>query len=238
MILWGVQRVFLQELDPVTMSPPASGGALYTLTCVESVSLDPQIDEGDVDTLRCPSDGRVLATRETNDAFTGYDITLTDNEWNMGVFALVNGFDQIPDSPADPTTVVTPMLADGLNFRPFRMIIFHAGYEGDEIVRYLVTVLNKCTGQVSTFGTAQEWGQLEYTIRAREATKAGLPVASWGYYEGSVAPDDLDGITITAGVIQPGAPDPDPEGFAARTIVAPDGTKATTAKVTVNKASK
>lgn len=239
MVLWGVYRVFFEELDPET-SLPLEGGETYTMNCAESIELDPQTEDGDTTRVICPSSRAVLASREEDDSFVGYDVTLVDNEWDMGVFALVNGLNRTPAAPAEARVAWTPMLAEGNKFKPFRMIVFHAAYEGSEIARYLVTVLNFCTGTISTFGTAQEFTQLTYTIRAREATKAGLPVASWGYYESSVAPDDLTQITIEAGIIQDGAPNGgDGEPDALRTsIAAPDGTKATIAKVTVKNDSK
>lgn len=218
MVLWGVYRVFLEELDPET-SLPLEGGESYVLHCADSIELSPQIEEGDTTRVVCPSTRGILASREDPDSFVGYDVTLVDNEFDMGVFALAQGFNRAPEAPADARQVWTPMIGDGMQFKPFRMIIFHAAYEGADIVRYLVTVLNKCTGRIITFGTGQEFAQISYEIRAREATEAGIPVASWGYYEASEAPDDLTGITIEAGIIADGAPttpDPAVAGIAAQ----------------------
>lgn len=231
MVLFGVQRVFLQEIDPVTKLP-FEGSAEYVLKCAESVNLEPVVEEGEESILKCPSNNAILANRLDNDTFIGYDVTLTDNEWNAGVMALVNGFETVADADTQEiTTLITPMIENGMNFKPFRMVIFAAAYEGKDIARYVVFVLNSCTGSLSTIDLGQDWVQFEYNIKAREATAAGFPVMSVGYYTAPEAPDTLDDITITSGVIQPGAPaDEDEEGNALKVKIG--NTTATTAKVT------
>lgn len=232
MVLYGVQRVFLQEIDPITKLPVVDG-EFYVLKCAESVDLEPVIEEGEENILKCPSNNSVLGDRLEQDTFVGYDVTLTDNEWNPDVFALINGFEKITgDGGLD--SLATPFIETGMNFKPFRMIIFAAAYEGKDIPRYVVFVLNNCTGKISPISLGQDWVQFEYDINCREATVAGFPVMSIGYYAGEEAPDTLDGITITAGVIQPGAP----SGGEEETLrsVAPKGT--TVAKVTKTETEK
>lgn len=206
MVLYGAQRVFFEKLDPVTLLPYTdANAATYLLKCAESVDFEPVQEDGDESNLRCPSSNAVLATRRQESAFIGYDVTLTDNEFNPDVFALINGFDKVVED-GETNTIVTPMLSVGQKFDPFRMIVFVAAYEGATIARYVVFVLNFCKGEVSSISLSQDWSQFEYTIHAREGTKAGLPVMSVGYYTAEEAPDDLTGITITSGVLQPGAP--------------------------------
>lgn len=204
MVLYGVQRIFLQEIDPVTKLP-VEGGATLALKCAESVDLEPVVEDGEESNLKCPSSNSIIASRLTQDTFVGYDITITDNEWNPEAFALINGFDTIVDE-GEITTLITPFIEQGMNFKPFRTVIFAAAYEGSDITKYVVFVLNSCKGNLSTISLSQDWSQIEYTINAREATAVGFPVMSVGYYAGAEAPDDLTGVTITAGVIQPGAP--------------------------------
>lgn len=205
MVLYGIQSIIMQEIDPVTKLPPAEGGLEYNLRCAETVDLEVMVEEGEESVLRCGGTGAVLASRRDPDSFYGYDITLTDNEWNAGVFSLINGFDFIPTSASTAeaiTTIVTPMISEGMNFKPFRMLLFSAAYEGSDISKYVVFVLNSCTGRVSPISLGQEWSQFEYTINAREATTAGFPVMSVGYFTGTEVPTTMEGITITAGVIQ------------------------------------
>lgn len=207
MVLYGVQSIIMQTLDPITRLP-GEDSRLFHLACAETVELEPNVEEGEESIKRCNSTGAVLANRRAPDSFVGYDITLTDNEWNAGVMSLINGYDYLPTTATgsdDITTIVTPMLADIGQFVPFRMVIFAAAYEGSEVSRYVVFVLNNCNGRISPISLGQDWVQFEYTINAREATTAGLPIMSIGYYEGAEAPSNLDGITITSGVIQPQA---------------------------------
>lgn len=202
MVLYGVQRVFLQELDPDTMLPPVDEegnvtGATYMLKCAESFTAEPQIEEGEQTNRKCPSTNAILASYTQDDAIYGYDVTLTENEINWLVFALINGFDTNIDSDSSALiSLAMPMMADGLTFKPFRMIIFSAGYAGDDIESFAVFVFNKCKGTLSTIEVAQDFWQPEYVIRAREATKADRPILSIGFYNSSTPPDSLDDVNI------------------------------------------
>lgn len=231
MVLYGIDSIIFQTIDPDTLLP-GEDSRLYNLRCAETVDLEPNVEEGEESIKRCNSTGAVLANRRQPDSFVGYDITLTDNEWNAGVMALVNGFDFLPTTAETSeaiTTLVTPFISEGMDFKPFRLVMFAANYEGSTIKNYVVFVLNYCMGRVSPISLGQDWSQFEYTINAREGTKANLPVMSIGYYTGDTAPSDLTGITITAGVIQPQA------GGAAATMALPKGT--TKATVSVDKES-
>lgn len=202
MVLYGVQRVFFQELDPDTMLPPVNEegevtGFTYMAKCAESFSAEPQVEEGEQTNRKCPSTNAILASYTQDDSIYGYDVTLTENEINWLVFALINGF----DTNIDPDTqalisLSMPMMADGLNFKPFRMIIFSAGYTGDDIESFAVFVFNKCKGTLTTIEVEQDFWQPEYTIRAREATKADRPILSIGFYNSSTPPDSLDDVVI------------------------------------------
>lgn len=201
-VLYGIQRVFLEELDPTT-SLPLVGGFTAVLKCAESATIEPQTIDEVENQKTCPSTGAVLANQRVPESWYGYDITLTDNEWNKGVFALINGFESIAsiNNPDVVFQVVTPFIGEGLKFKPFRMIIFAEAWEGDDVVSYEVFIFNKCRGSLTTIELSQDFTQIEYNIRAREATSAGLPVMAIGTYVGSEPPDTLDDIKITNGIM-------------------------------------
>lgn len=204
MVLYGVDRVFMQELDPETMLPPVDEegnqtGVTYLLKCAESLTAEPQVEEGDETIRTCPSSNAVLAIRKQPDSLYGYDITLTDNEFTPAVFALINGWEVTAGTIPDAVTAMqTPMLLDGTQFKPFRLIVFSSAYVGDDVTGYAMFVFNRCRGTASTIDLQQDFWQPEYTIQAREATRANLPMASYGFYNGTEPPDSLEGITITS----------------------------------------
>ena len=74
------------------------------------------------------------------------------------------------------------MLAAGAaNMKPFRLNIYVPNYVGDSIVNYIQISLNNCTGNAPGMNLGKEFYAPEFDIKAREATKAGLPVKSMKY---------------------------------------------------------
>lgn len=194
MILYGVDRVFIQEIDPVT-SLPVTGGASYLLKCSETLEFAVAQEDAEESVKKCPSSNAIMGARYIDAAVYGYTITLTENEWNPALFALLNGF----ETGTTPPDYYTPSIVEGFTFKPFRIIAFSAIYEGSDISGYAMFVFNKCRGTVTDVTLGQDWVQIAYTIEAREATVAGLPLLSIGTYAGSVPPDDITDFTVTSG---------------------------------------
>lgn len=206
MVLWGIDRLYIQTLNEATLLPDAQS-EIYQVNCAESLAADPQFTDAVEETKVCPSTNRVLAERRLEPGFYGYDITLTDNEFTMDLFRVLNGFEGQVDVDTQVLQAIwTPLLQEGPKFKPFRLVAFSAGYEGSTISKYVVFVWNFCRGAVTPFTLEQDWTQIEYTIQAREATAAQLPVMSIGYWNSSTLPENFEDITIVSGVIAPNLP--------------------------------
>lgn len=208
MIIYGVQRIFIQEIDPETSLPPTDGGLSFLLHCTEELSWEPVMEDAVETTKRCPSDNSIMGNRRIPESLYGYTITLTENEWNIDLHAFLNGMTRVPGGAVIPSDAAyIPPITEGLQFPPFRLIAFSANYEGAEVLNYAVWVFNRCNGTVSSVDLSDDFAQFEYTIEVREATVAGLPLHSIGRYDSTTPPDSLDDIIIESGIIvQPTEP--------------------------------
>lgn len=65
--------------------------------------------------------------------------------------------------------------------KPFRMTLYVPNYVGDSIVNYVKIVLNNCTGTAPGMNLGKEFFAPQFSVKAREATKASLPIKSMGY---------------------------------------------------------
>ena len=65
--------------------------------------------------------------------------------------------------------------------KPFRMTLYVPNYVGDSIVNYVKIVLNNCTGTAPSMNLGKEFFAPEFNVKAREATKASLPIKSMEY---------------------------------------------------------
>lgn len=177
-ILYGIKYVEIEELDPLTQLPKV-GGAKFTVDTAETAELEAVTSEGTEDVKR--NDTRILAIVRTPDLLYGYDLTFKDNTFDPEIMALIEG-GTVRQVNGAISGYDSPMLVQGAaNMKPFRMNIYVPNYVGDSIVNYVKITLNNCTGSAPGLNIGKEFYAPEFKIKAREATKAGLPVKSMDY---------------------------------------------------------
>lgn len=198
-VLYGVKLVVLEEIDPVTQLP-VDNGVKCRINTAESAEMEPVTSEGEEEVAR--TDERILAIVRTPDLLYGYDVTLTDNTFDAAVAALIEGGVIETDEDGNVIGYRSPFISEGsTNMKPFRASIYVANYEGDSIKNYVVITLNKCSGTAPGMNAAKEFYAPEYTIKAREATKAGLPIKSLSYVNTLPAADAPIVIKSTVGTL-------------------------------------
>ena len=171
MYLYGVKRVDITELDPSTGAAKQSGKK-FTIKTAQKVELEPVMSEGEESILRNASN--ILAVVRTEDLLYGYDLTFTDNSFDPDLAGLMAGYKV---TGADSSLKVdTPMVSEGVVAKPFKMEIYVANYDGDSITSYVKVTLNKCYGKFMNMSLGDEFYAPEFNVKARENTKAGLPI--------------------------------------------------------------
>jgi|GEM_PF-2441797 len=201
-VLYGVKLVTLEEIDKVTQLP-VEGGVKCRINTAESAEMEAVSSEGEENVQR--TDDRILAIVRTPDLLYGYDVTLTDNTFDAEVAALIEGGIIDKDEAGNVIGYRAPFISEGsTNMKPFRANIYVANYEGDSIKNYVVITLNNCSGSAPGMNAAKEFYAPEYTIKAREATKAGLPIKSLSYVNELPAPDAPTVIKTTVGTLEEG----------------------------------
>ena len=174
-ILYNIKKVVLTELDPKTGAPKASDGVKATIETAQKAELEPVLSEGDEDVLRAPE--KILAVVRTDDLIYGYDVKLTDNTFGPEVAGLVAGYKVTKGNGSDTKDkYTTPMVSEGFTGKPFKLDIYVANYSGDAIVDYAKVTLNKCIGKFPTMSIGDGFYAPEFEIKARENTKASLPI--------------------------------------------------------------
>lgn len=171
MYLYGVKRVDITELDPSTGAAKASGKK-FTVKTAQKVELEPVVSEGEESILRNSSN--ILAVVRTDDLLYGYDLTFTDNSFDPELAALIAGY-KVTGQEAT-LKVETPMGSEGVIGKPFKMEIYVANYDGDSIASYVKVTLNKCYGKFMNMSLGDEFYAPEFSVKARENTKASLPI--------------------------------------------------------------
>lgn len=180
-VLYGVKLVILEEISPTTQLP-VEGGVKCRVNTAESAEMEAVTSEGSEDVHR--TDDRILAVVRTPDLMYGYNLTLTDNTFDPEVAALIEGGVVEEDELGNIIGYRSPFISEGSsNMKPFRAMIYVANYEGDSIKNYVVITLNNCSGSAPGMNAAKEFYAPEYAIKAREATKAGLPIKSLSYVD-------------------------------------------------------
>jgi len=177
-ILYGIKYVEIEELDPLTQLPKV-GGAKFAVDTAETAELEAVTSEGTEDLKR--NDSRILAIVRTPDLLYGYNLKFKDNTFDPEIMALIEG-GTVKRQAGTISGYDSPMLAAGAaNMKPFRLNIYVPNYVGDSIVNYIQISLNNCTGNAPGMNLGKEFYAPEFDIKAREATKAGLPVKSMKY---------------------------------------------------------
>lgn len=198
-VLYGVKLVILEEIDPTTQLP-VDNGVKCRINTAESAEMEAVTSEGEEEVAR--TDERILAIVRTPDLLYGYNLTLTDNTFDAEVAALIEGGVIDKDSAGNIIGYRAPLISEGnSNMKPFRANIYVANYEGDSIKNYVVITLNNCSGSAPGMNAAKEFYAPEYTIKAREATKAGLPIKSLSYVSSLPAPDAPTIVNTTIGTL-------------------------------------
>lgn len=198
-VLYGVKLVILEEIDAATQLP-VDNGVKCRINTAESAEMEAVTSEGDEEVAR--TDERILAIVRTPDLLYGYDVTLTDNTFDVSVAALIEGGVVETDANGNVTGYRAPFISEGsTNMKPFRASIYVANYEGDSIKNYVCVTLNNCSGSAPGMNAAKEFYAPEYTIKAREATKAGLPIKSLSYVSELPAADAPTILKTTIGTL-------------------------------------
>ena len=180
-ILYGIKLVEIEELDPTTQLPKVSG-AKFRVDTAETAELEAITSEGTEDVKR--NDTRILAIVRTPDLLYGYNLTFKDNTFDPEIMALVEGgtVKKASGGTGAITGYDSPMLSAGAaNMKPFRMTLYVPNYVGDSIINYVKIILNNCTGTAPSMNLGKEFFAPEFNVKAREATKASLPIKSMDY---------------------------------------------------------
>lgn len=176
-ILYNIERVDLTELDPSTGKPAAGETAIKTtIKTAKEAKLAAVISEGAEEILRTATN--ILAVVREDDLLYGYDFTFTDNTFDIKAAQLVAGYVKSTADSAGENDLQTPMMNQGNTGKPFMTDIYVANYEGDSIKNYCKITLNKCLGKFPDMTVGSEFYAPEFSIKARENTKAKLPIKS------------------------------------------------------------
>lgn len=176
-ILYNIERVDLTELDPTTGKPASGATAIKTtIKTAKEAKLAAVISEGAEEILRNATS--ILAVVREDDLLYGYDFTFTDNTFDIKAAQLVAGYVKSTADGAGENDLQTPMMAQGNQGKPFMAEIYVANYEGDSIKNYCKITLNKCLGKFPDMTVGSEFYAPEFSIKARENTKASLPIKS------------------------------------------------------------
>lgn len=178
-VLYGIKKVVLTELDPATQLPKTTTPVSCTITTAESCELEPVVSEGAEEVAR--TEDKILAIVRTPDLLYGYDVTFVDNTFEPSVTSLIGGL-TVTEGDGD-ATVSTPMMSEGATMKPFKLEMYVANYEGDSIKNYVKITLNNCSGKAPKFSVGKEFYAPEFEIKAREATKAKLPIKTISYVD-------------------------------------------------------
>ena len=171
MILYGIKKVVLTELDESTGQAKASG-TTCTLTTAEEAEMTPVFADGSEEVLR--SAEKILAIVREDDLLYGLDITFKDNTFDEKCAELVCGYKKASEPQSKKLS--TPMMSEGNIAKPFKMEIFVKQVEGDAVVGYVKITLNKCYGKFVSMKVGKEFFAPEFEIKARENSKASLPI--------------------------------------------------------------
>lgn len=184
-ILYGVKLVVLTELDPAT-ELAKGGGVVCRVDTAEEAELTGVFAKGEEKVQR--TDDKILAVVNTDDLLYGYDLKLKDNTFNVNIMGLLEG-GTIRKTGEVINGYDTPMMASGSLMKMFKAEIYVANYEGNSIVNYTKITLNKCKGKVDKLVYKSDFFAPEFTIDAREATKASKPIKNIDYVSSLPAAD-------------------------------------------------
>ena len=139
------------------------------------------------------------------DLLYGYDLTLKDNTFDPEIAGLIEG-GVVKKANGVVTGYRSPMLSEGASkMKSFRAQFYIANYEGDSIKNYVKMTCNNCSGTAPSFSGAKEFYAPEFTIKAREATRANLPIKSMEYVDELPAAPQPEILSISIGTLEEGS---------------------------------
>lgn len=191
-ILYSVKKAVITELDPLTGNVK-SGAVPINVSTASEIELDPVISNGDEKVHR--DDDIILAIARTPDLLYGYNLKLTDNAFSPEVASLIEG-GVIRKSGETIVGYDSPMLADGATMKPFKLDVYVANYEGDNIKNYVKLSFWNCTGKAPKMSIKKDFYSPEFDVKARENTKLGKPVKTVDYVD-TLPADDTTAPTLT-----------------------------------------
>ena len=130
-ILYNIKKAIITELDPTT-GAAKTGGVVAHIKTAQKAELEPVLSEGEEDILR--NDVSILAVVRTDDLIYGYDIKLTDNQFDDTMAGLVAGYKVEEGDTSGTKKLSTPMMSEGNVAKPFKLDLYVANYSGDSIV--------------------------------------------------------------------------------------------------------
>lgn len=191
-ILYGVKKVIIRELDPMTQLVKA-GGVVCSMDTAETAELTPVLSKGTEKVLR--DDDKILAIAATADLIYGYTLKFTDATFNIVAASLIEG-GKINLDGDEIVGYDSPMMSEGVTMKPFLAEIYVANYEGNSIVNYVKIVLNNCKGTAPKLSFKKDFFAPEFDIDAREATKASKPIKQI-FYVDALPVDDVSVPVVT-----------------------------------------
>lgn len=185
-ILYGVKKVVITEIDPTTEKPKAESPKVATITTADNCECEAVLAEGGEEVLR--TDDRILAIVDIDELPYGYNVKLKDNTMSASAISMVTGMSESTATDAsvsDEKKLALAMMADGNDAQSlFKLEIYIANYKGSSIVNYAKITFNKCKGKPLNLTVGKEFFAPELEIKAREATKANLPIMEIDFVQG------------------------------------------------------
>lgn len=169
----GIRRIFIQELDPATELPKSPDDFIEN-TSITSIQVNPLIDTG-TDIIK-RGDCNINAIKFARQLLYGYDMTITDDKFNIELLSLLVG-DKLIKKDGKIVGSETNKICECIEQKHFRVQVIAENRECASVLNYVVFIFNNCVAIPSGFTINNEdFATLELTIRATDASKAGLPM--------------------------------------------------------------
>lgn len=183
-ILYGIKKVVVTELDPATELPKMESPKTATITTASECEMEALLAEGAEEVLR--TDDKILAIVDVDELPYGYNLTLTDNTMDSLALSIITGMTatSATDEESGEQKLTMPLMDAGNSKQMlFKLEMYIANYKGSSIVNYCKITFNKCKGKPLNLTIGKEFYAPELEIKAREATKASLPMLDIDFVE-------------------------------------------------------
>jgi hypothetical protein len=187
-ILYGVREVHVRALNA---DGSHTSGDWYATDCPVEVGLDPEIEEGATNHLKCGD--HIKNTVRTDDQLTGTSVKFSMGCQNPEVEFIVSGsvgtVEYDATSPECAIGFTPPTLAQQENAVPFEMRIYRAVKEGSNDVAFQEITLYQCLPSfVSMSSSQEEYSTQEWTIAAVENPNYGPAKPVYSYTQVAAIP--------------------------------------------------